>query len=120
MKKKGTDDKKLAKMREDKELAKMREESMERVKQDIREGRVDDAIRFLANSIVYAAVVPKGIDKAELHYLMGNAYRKKGDFSEALNQYRAAMDIDPKSPAVEARKAIQGILSFYYKDKYNH
>lgn len=106
--------------KDDEKLAKLRKESLDRVRHNIKIGKVDDAINYLTNYIVYTAVLPGEVDKSELHYLLGNAFRKKGDFSEALNQYKVAVDLNPNSPAVEARKALQGILSFYYKDNYNH
>jgi tetratricopeptide (TPR) repeat protein len=92
---------------------------LDQIRKDIKEGRVDDAIRHLTNCIVIAAITP-GADKSELYYLFGNAYRKKGDFRLAMDYYNRAIDENPQTPAVEARKVLQGIMNFYHKDKYNH
>jgi tetratricopeptide (TPR) repeat protein len=59
------------------------------------------------------------IAKDEAYYLLGNAHRKSGDWRQALNNYQKAIDINPASPAVEARKMVMDILEFYYKDMYN-
>lgn len=88
------------------------------VRKDIKDGRLQDAIRRLANCIVAAAIT--NADKSELYYLMGNAYRKMGDFQLAMDYYTRAIDENPDTPAVEARKVLQGIMNFYNKDMYNH
>ena len=56
---------------------------------------------------------------AEEWYKKGNACRKEGNFSEAINCYMEAERIDPDSPAVEARKVLDEIMAFYCKDMYN-
>jgi len=94
-------------------------EDLDRVRKDIKEGRVDDAIRYLTHCIVTAEITPDA-DKSELYYLFGNAYRKKGDFHLAMDYYTKAIEENPDSPAVEARKVLQGIMNFYNKDMYNH
>ena len=91
---------------------------LDRIKLYIKEGRLDDATRYIASSIVAASVT--GTDKSELYYLLGNIYRKKGDFHFAMDYYTKAIEENPESPAVEARKVLQGIMNFYNKDMYNH
>ena len=56
---------------------------------------------------------------AEEFYRLGNEFRKKGDWQQALNNYMEAIALDPKSPAVEAKKMLEDILDFYHKDAYN-
>lgn len=53
------------------------------------------------------------------HFLMGNLHRKREDWEKALNEYQAAMDINPESPARMAYDAIQEVLAFYNKDMFN-
>lgn len=53
------------------------------------------------------------------HFLMGNLHRKREDWERALNEYQAAMDINPESPARMAYDAIQEVLAFYNKDMFN-
>lgn len=55
----------------------------------------------------------------QIYYLRGNAYRKHADWRRALNDYQRAIDLNPQSPAVEAKRALMDILEFYNKDMYN-
>lgn len=81
----------------------------------IKEGDVMTAIRTLTD---YLESNPtEHLDEA--HYLLGNTFRKLGDWKRALDAYQAAIDINPESPAMEARSAIIDILNFYNKDMYN-
>jgi tetratricopeptide (TPR) repeat protein len=59
------------------------------------------------------------VARDEAYYLLGNAYRKQSDWQKALNSYQKAIDINPNSPAVQARKMVMDILEFFYKDMYN-
>lgn len=59
------------------------------------------------------------LDEAERLYLMGNEYRRKGMWHDAMNCYSEALDIDPESPAKEAREMLASILNFRCKDIYN-
>lgn len=56
---------------------------------------------------------------AEEYYRLGNRYRKEGNWQEALNNYITAIELDPESPAVEAKKMLDDILNYYCKDMYN-
>lgn len=56
---------------------------------------------------------------AEEWYKKGNDYRRKSDWQHAIDCYMEAIDIDPESPAVEAKKMLEEILNFYNKDAYN-
>ena len=56
---------------------------------------------------------------AEEFYRLGNEFRKKGDWQQALNNYMEAIALDSESPAVEAKKMLEDILDFYHKDAYN-
>ena len=40
----------------------------------------------------------------------GNEYKKKGDFKNAMNCYLEAIDLDPESPALEAKKMLEDIF----------
>lgn len=55
----------------------------------------------------------------EPFYLLGNAYRKQGNWQLALNNYLEAIERNPESPATHARKMLMDILEFYNKDMYN-
>lgn len=56
---------------------------------------------------------------AEDFYLLGNRYRKEGNWQMAINSYVSAIELDAESPAVEAKKMLEDILNFYHKDAYN-
>lgn len=52
-------------------------------------------------------------------YARGNEFRRHGDWKHALDCYMEAIDINPDSPAVEAKAMLEDILNFYNKDAYN-
>ena len=56
---------------------------------------------------------------AEDYYLLGNEYRRKGDWQHAIDNYLEAIALEPESPAVEAKKMLDDILNYYCKDMYN-
>ncbi len=56
---------------------------------------------------------------AEEWYQKGNEHRKRADWKQAIDCYLEAIELDPESPAVEAKLMIDEILNFYHKDAYN-
>ena len=56
---------------------------------------------------------------AEEWYKKGNEYRRLSDGKHALDSYMEAIELDPNSPAVEAKQMLEDILNFYNKDAYN-
>lgn len=54
-----------------------------------------------------------------VYYLLGNAYRKMGDWQNAINNYLQAMELNPESPARQAYEMANDILNFFNKDMYN-
>jgi tetratricopeptide (TPR) repeat protein len=54
-----------------------------------------------------------------LYYLLGNAWRKKGNWQMAMNNYLEALELNPESPAKQALDIANEILDFYNKDMYN-
>lgn len=89
--------------------------SLAGIKIEIENGNVEEAIQTL-NEMLADATFPS---KDEAYYLRGNAYRKQGNWQEAMNSYQKAIDLNPHSPAMEARRAIIDILNFFNKDMYN-
>ena len=57
--------------------------------------------------------------KSDELYERGNAFRKQGNWQEAINCYIEAIELNPDSPAVEAKVMLDDILNFYNKDAYN-
>ena len=89
-------------------------ERLKEIKDWIDEGNVDIAVsRF--NQLLNQQ--PEDAD--DIYYLLGNAFRKQGDWQGALNNYQEAIDINPDSPASEARNMVIDILNFYNKDMFN-
>ena len=64
---------------------------METIKQLITDGKTDEAIRLLDEYI------EKNTSSDEAYYLRGNAYRKKGDIRQALNNYLTAMELNSRT-----------------------
>lgn len=56
---------------------------------------------------------------AKEYYQLGNEYRQQGNWQEAINHYMEAIELDPDSPAVEAKQMLEDILNYYNKDMYN-
>ncbi|MCF0160781.1 MAG: tetratricopeptide repeat protein [Bacteroidaceae bacterium] len=77
-------------------------------------GETEKAINA-AESFIRETQVP--IDEA--YYLLGNAYRKSGNWQLAINNYLQAISLNPNSPAKQAYEMAMDILNFYNKDMYN-
>ncbi|NDV65884.1 tetratricopeptide repeat protein [Bacteroides sp. 224] len=90
-------------------------EELKAIKDQLNKGEVEQAIQKLN---IYLSNLDSP-QKDEAYYLLGNAYRKKGDWQQALNNYQQAIEINPESPAANARKMVMDILEFYHKDMYN-
>lgn len=56
---------------------------------------------------------------AEDYYKLGNKFRKESNWQEAINCYIKAIELDPQSPAAEAKRMLDDILDYYCKDMYN-
>lgn len=83
------------------------------IKELIREGLLETAIEQLSQYIQTDST------DDEPYYLLGNAYRKQGNWQLALNNYLEAIERNPESPAVQAHQMMMDILNFYNKDMYN-
>ena len=90
-------------------------EQLHTIQELIYQGEVDQAIAQLDKLL--EEDFP---GKDEAYYLRGNAYRKTGDWQQAMNNYQLAAELNPDSPAVQARLMLTDILDFYNKDMYNH
>jgi tetratricopeptide (TPR) repeat protein len=89
-------------------------EKLTQAKELIGKGKVDSAIQLLNQCIEnHEACTDEPL------YLLGNAYRKQGNWQMALNNYLEAIEKNPESPAVNAKKMLMDILEFYNKDMYN-
>ena len=89
-------------------------DQLKTIKELINQGDIEKALQALDE---FLRTEPVGKDEA--YYLMGNAYRKLGDWQKALNNNQSAIELNPDSPALQARKMVMDILNFYNKDMYN-
>ena len=89
-------------------------EKLAQAKKWISNGEVESAIQLLNQCIANHEACTD-----EPFYLLGNAYRKQGNWQMALNNYLEAIEKNPESPAVNAKKMLMDILEFYNKDMYN-
>ncbi len=89
-------------------------EKLSIIKDLIKEGKLDMAIEQLT-----AYIQSDTTHDDEPYYLLGNAYRKQGNWQMALNNYLEAMERNPESPATNAHRMVMDILNFYNKDMYN-
>lgn len=91
-------------------------EQTNKLKELINQGEVDKAIEQL-NLLLQDSSDNK--EKEVFYYLRGNAYRKKEDWKQALDNYQYAIELNPESPALQARAMVISILEFFHKDMYN-
>lgn len=87
---------------------------MDKLKKMIADGEMEEVISLLNDYLVQHP------QSDEAYFLRGNAYSKKGDFRQALNNYLQAMELNPESPAKQAHAMLMKIMEFYNKDMYNH
>ncbi|EGJ72346.1 Tetratricopeptide TPR_1 repeat-containing protein [Bacteroides coprosuis DSM 18011] len=85
------------------------------IEQKIEDGNTSEAIENLQQLLA-----SNNENQDNIYYLLGNAYRKMGNWQMALNNYQYAIDINPISPAKQARAMVIDILNFYNKDMFNH
>ena len=89
-------------------------EQLNTIKELINKGNIEQAIQMLDEAL--QTDMP---DKDEAYYLKGNAYRKQGNWQQALNNYQYAIDLNPEGPALHAHRMAMDILNFYNKDMFN-
>ena len=85
----------------------------EELKDKIRELNGEEAVRFLTD---YIAQHPEDDGAYTLRGMKFWGMQKR---SAAINDYLAAIRINPESRAVQALKATNEILDYYNKDLYN-
>ena len=86
----------------------------ERITALLQEDKADEAIAALETFRSEGGVMDDS-----LFYLLGNAWRKKGNWQMAMNNYLEAIHLNPESPAAQALEIAEEILAFYNKDMYN-
>lgn len=87
---------------------------MDKIKKMIEEGEIEEVIILLNDYLIHHP------ESDEAYFLRGNAYSKKSDFRQALNNYLSAIDLNPESPAKQAHVMLMKIMEFHNTDMYNH
>lgn len=82
-------------------------------------GLIKDGETAKALSLLTTLMESTPVDNDTYYFLMGNAHRKDGNMKLALNNYLKAIEINPQSPALQAKEALLDILNFFNKDMYN-
>jgi len=90
------------------------EETYKTIKALIEENRNEEAIERLEE------ILAKDDKQDMAYYLKGNIYRKKQDWANAVNNYTKAMELNPESPATQAKQMCIEVLNFYNTDMFNH
>ncbi|MCQ2267701.1 MAG: tetratricopeptide repeat protein [Bacteroidaceae bacterium] len=89
-------------------------EGLDNIVEKMNKGMVNEAIAELT-SLIAQSETPSDTT----YYILGNAYRKIGDWQHALDNYLQAIAINPDSPAKQAYTMAMDILNFYNKDMFN-
>jgi len=76
-------------------------------------------MEWMANRVSCLVRHSQNAMNSEDYYEQGNAYRRQGNWQKALECYAEAIELDPESPAVQAREMLNSILAFYSKDALN-
>jgi hypothetical protein len=76
-------------------------------------------MEWMANKVSCLVRHSQNAMNSEDYYEQGNAYRRQGNWQKALECYAEAIELDPESPAVQAREMLNSILAFYSKDALN-
>lgn len=90
------------------------EERYNKIRTLIKEEKLEQAMKEIDE------IIEKDSKQDTAYYLKGNIFRKKQDWQNAINNYSQAVEINPASPASDARAMCIEILDFYNTDMYNH
>ncbi|WP_294178017.1 tetratricopeptide repeat protein [uncultured Coprobacter sp.] len=85
-------------------------ETTDIIKKLIAENRLEEAIELLNRRI------EQNEKDDEAYYLLGNIFRKKGDWKQATFYYLSATEINPESPAKQAQEVLVDIQNFMNPD----
>lgn len=91
----------------------MENNNIEAIRQMIYDGETDRAISLLND---YLKENPQS---NEGYYLLGNAWRKKGEQQACFEQLLGSNPFESQQPGSKAHDMLMDILDFYYKDMYN-
>lgn len=79
----------------------------------LNQGKVEEAIQHIREKL------DRTPEDDSLHYLMGNAYRRQSNWQMALEHYAEALELNPDSPARQAKAMLTDILNYRCKELLN-
>lgn len=79
----------------------------------LNQGKVEEAIQSIRERLDMKP------EDDSLHYLMGNAYRRQSNWQMALEHYAEAVELNPDSPAKQAKAMLTDILNYRCKELLN-
>lgn len=84
----------------------MKQEIEDKIRSLLREGNIAEAETLLDQ------LNREGKDDDAVFYWLGNVQRQRDNWQKALQYYARAIELNPKSPAQEARQMLLDIVQF--------
>ena len=91
----------------------MKQEIEDKIRSMLREGNITEAETLLDQ------LNREGKDDDAVFYWLGNVQRQRDNWQKALQYYARAIELNPKSPAQEARQMLLDIVQFRDMQRYN-
>ena len=91
----------------------MKQEIEDKIRSLLREGNIAEAETLLEQ------LNREGKDDDAVFYWLGNVQRQRNNWQKALQYYARAIELNPKSPAQEARQMLLDIVQFRDMQRYN-
>lgn len=91
----------------------MKQEIEDKIRSLLREGNIAEAETLLDQ------LNREGKDDDAVFYWQGNVQRQRDNWQKALQYYARAIELNPKSPAQEARQMLLDIVQFRDMQRYN-
>lgn len=91
----------------------MKQEIEDKIRSLLREGNIAEAETLLDQ------LNREGKDDDAVFYWLGNVQRQRDNWQKALQYYARAIELNPKSPAQEARQMLLDIVQFRDMQRYN-
>jgi len=80
----------------------------------IDQNKLDEAIARIDQ------LLKEGEQSADLHFLYGQIFQKRGEWGRAINQFQRVIELDPQFPGVQNQiEMARSILGFYNPDLMN-
>lgn len=87
--------------------------TLKEIKNIIDNNEIERAIALLNE------IIEQDVNCEEAYFMLGNAYRKLGDWKGAISNYCKAKELNPSGDGAKAYEATIEIMNFYDIDRYN-